>query len=128
MADEGSDDPGEHELRRLLGSVDRPRALHDDELSRIRGRVEGLGASPSPATAPDPVEIPSHAAAPEPNPFRGRLVALAAAAAIVIIGLIVFSRGERIWYVLGIEGSEARVPARDLRSFVERCLAARRRD
>jgi hypothetical protein len=40
----------------------------------------------------------------------------------------VFSRGEELWYVLGMEGSEARVSARDLRSFVSRCLAARRSD
>ncbi len=40
----------------------------------------------------------------------------------------VFSKGEKLWYVLGIEGTEARVPARDLRSFVDRCLAARRPD
>lgn len=39
----------------------------------------------------------------------------------------VFDSCERLWYILGIEGSEARVPARDLRGFVERCLAARGR-
>jgi len=42
--------------------------------------------------------------------------------------LFLFSRGEGIWYVLGVEGSEARVPARDLLCFVNRCLAARRSD
>ena len=40
--------PNEDELRRLLGSADRPRALSDDELTRIRGRVEGLGMTQDP--------------------------------------------------------------------------------
>jgi hypothetical protein len=39
--------------------------------------------------------------------------------------LFMHSKGERLWYVLGVEGSEARLSARDLRSFVDKCIAAR---
>lgn len=38
-----------------------------------------------------------------------------------------FDRSERRWYILGEEGSEALVPARDLLAFVEKCLSARTR-
>lgn len=39
--------------------------------------------------------------------------------------LFLYSAEEGLWYVLGLDGSEARVSARDLRLFVDRCLAAR---
>ena len=94
MTGEHGSEPGDDELRRLLGSGDRPRALHDDELARIRGKVEGMADTSSPAFAADHVEIPSHAAGPTPSPHRSRLLALAAAAAIIVVGLIVFTRGE----------------------------------
>lgn len=38
--------------------------------------------------------------------------------------LFMYSKGERLWYVLGIDGTEAKVPVRDLRSFVAKCVAA----
>ncbi len=94
MTDDRSDATGDDELRRLLGSGDRPRVLHDDELARIRGKVEGLADAASPAFAADHIELPSHAAGPAPNLRRSRLIALAAAAAIIVIGLVVFTRGE----------------------------------
>ena len=50
MTDEPSVDPGEDDVRRILGSADRPRALRDDELTRLRSKVEGLAAPMSPAT------------------------------------------------------------------------------
>ena len=40
--------------------------------------------------------------------------------------LFLFSAPERKWYVSAADGSEALVPARDLRHFVDKCLAARR--
>lgn len=39
--------------------------------------------------------------------------------------LFMYSKNERLWYVLGVEGTEAKVPARDLRSFIDKCIAAR---
>lgn len=38
--------------------------------------------------------------------------------------LFMYSKGERVFYVLGSGGTEAKVPARDLRSFVAKCIAA----
>lgn len=94
MTDDRSDEPGDDELRRLLGSADRPRALRDDELHRIRGAVEGLADRSPAADEADHVDIPSHAAGPVPSGRRSRVIALAAAAAIIVVGLIVFTRGE----------------------------------
>lgn len=94
MTDDGSDEPGADELRRMLGAADRPRALQPDELLRIRGKVEGLADAASPANAADHVEIPSHAAPPVRGPRRSQLIGLAAAAVIVVIGLVVFTGGE----------------------------------
>lgn len=39
--------------------------------------------------------------------------------------LFLYSANEGIWYISAADGSEARVSARDLRSFVVKCLAAR---
>ncbi|MEM7285426.1 MAG: hypothetical protein AAF480_03665 [Actinomycetota bacterium] len=94
MSDQRDDGTGEDELRRLLGGADRPRSLRGDELARIRDKVDGLADSTTPAKAAGHVEIPSHAAGPAPSPLRGRLMGLAVAAAIVVIGLVVFSGGE----------------------------------
>ncbi len=40
--------------------------------------------------------------------------------------LFLYSEPERKWYISAADGSEALVPARDLRCFVDKCLAARR--
>ncbi len=40
--------------------------------------------------------------------------------------LFLFSASERKWYISAPDGSEALVPARDLRRFVDKCLTARR--
>ena len=107
MTDDPGSGPGDDELRRLLGSGDRPRALHDDELTRIRGKVEGLSDTSLPAVSGDHVEVPSHAAGPAPSPLRGRVLALAAAAAIIVVGMIVFTRGEDDRTVRVAENPEA---------------------
>lgn len=40
--------------------------------------------------------------------------------------LFLYSAPERRWYISAADGSEALVPARDLRRFVAKCIAARR--
>lgn len=92
MADEHGGD--EVEIRRLLGSAERPRSLNEDELVRLRGKIEGLAAPSSPAHAADHVDLPAPPTGVSSSPLRTRVIALVAVAAIVVVGLIVFRPGE----------------------------------
>lgn len=94
MTDDRDLEPGDDELRRLLGSADRPRGLRDDELARIRNKVEGLAAS-SPTSPPDHLHVAGHAAEPQRSSISlGARVLVVAAAAAVVIGFLVLSGGE----------------------------------